>query len=104
VACIWFILGRVFHVRTNKPCFVSEHYREILLPCSKTEWEARDESQWGKEHGHAAAGSTTALRTIGDLIDAHRRLPGAQISDRLGMWNAGIDHLGMVLNLAVCMV
>jgi hypothetical protein len=103
VACVWFILGLVFQIRTGKPCFIADHFRELLLPCTKTEWEAKTESQWRKEHDNAA-GSTTALHTFGDLIDAHRRLLGVQMSDGLGMWNAGIDHLGMVLNLAVHMV
>jgi hypothetical protein len=106
IGCVWYILGLVFQIRNGRPCFISDHFREILLPCTKTEWEAKTESQWRREHNNAtaAASSATALHTLGDLIDAHRRLPGAQASDRLGMWNAGIDHLGMVLNLAVGMV
>jgi hypothetical protein len=102
IACVKFILGLVFHIRTGKPCFVSEHYREILLPCTKAEWEAKTEVQWRKEHDNAAARGTAVLHTFGDLIDAHRCLTGArESSDKLGMWNATIDHLGMVLNLAV---
>lgn len=51
-----------------------------------------------------SASRTTALHTIGDLIDAHQRLSGSPISEGLSIWNAGIDHLGMVLNLAVRLV
>jgi hypothetical protein len=106
VACVWFILNLVFNIRTGRPCWCSDHFRELLLPCPKAEWEAKTEAQWKKEHdiSAASASSTTALLTFGDLIDAHGRLPGGSVSDKLAVWNAGIDHLGMVLNLAVRIV
>lgn len=47
---------------------------------------------------------TTALHTFGDLMKAHQPAPGTQMSDKLATFNAGVDHLGMVLNLAVHMV
>ncbi len=88
---------------------MSDNFREILLPCTKTEWEAKSESQWRTEYNNAAANyrsasSSAALHTFGDLIDAHQRLPGVRMSERLNMWNAGIDSLGMALNIAVYMV
>lgn len=109
IACIKFILGLVFDIRNGRPCFVSDHFREILLPCTKSEWEAKTEAQWRKEYDFAAgntrsANNTITLRTFGDLIDAHQRLPGGQVSERLDRWNADIDHLGMALNLAVRVV
>ncbi|TVY93870.1 hypothetical protein LAWI1_G000563 [Lachnellula willkommii] len=108
VACVWFILGLVFHTRTSNFCFISEHFRELFLPCTKAEWEAKTEPQWRKEHNAAAsakgASSATGLHHLGDLIDACPRTPGTRVADKLDVWNAGIDHLGMTLNLAVGML
>ncbi|KUJ11709.1 uncharacterized protein LY89DRAFT_594761 [Mollisia scopiformis] len=104
IGCVWFVLGLVFHIRTGKPCFLTDHYREILLPCTKSEWEAKTEGEWKKENEIAAASNGTALQTFGDLIDAHRHLPGSQMFDKLARWNAGVDNLGVMLNLAVRMV
>ncbi|TVY47503.1 hypothetical protein LOCC1_G002248 [Lachnellula occidentalis] len=108
VACVWFILGLVFHTRTGNFCIISEHFREIFLPCTKAEWEAKTEAHWRKEHNVAASArgtsSATGLHRLGDLIDAHTRTPGTRVSDKLDVWNAGIDHLGMTLNLAVSML
>ncbi|KAH8683386.1 hypothetical protein BGZ60DRAFT_368473 [Tricladium varicosporioides] len=102
VACVWYILGLVFHTRTGRPCYVSDHYRDISLPCTKNEWEAKTEAQWRKEHNISC--STATLHTFGDLMDAHQNLPDVQSSEKLNVWNVGIDHLGMVLNLAVRIV
>ena len=105
VACVWFILGRIFHIRTGNFCFVSEHFRELFLPCTKAEWEAKTEGQWRKEHNAAAsAKGANGLHRLGDLIDANPRTPGTRMSDKLDVWNAGIDHLGMTLNLTVSML
>ncbi|KAE9365144.1 hypothetical protein N431DRAFT_353379, partial [Stipitochalara longipes BDJ] len=101
----WFILGLVFHLRTGVPCFVSDHFREMPLPCTKTEWEAKTESQWRIEHENAMARSKSSyLSTFGDLIDAHRHKVKGPESESLDVWNAGIDHLGVLLNLAVHLV
>lgn len=76
----------------------------MLLPCTKTEWEAKTESQWITAYRNAASSSVTSLHTFGDLIDAHQRVPGGRVSERLDIWNAEIDHLGMSLNMAVYIV
>jgi hypothetical protein len=109
LGCVWFLLSLVYHVRTGSPCFPSDFFREIQLPCTKTEWEAKTESQWRIEYENAAtrtrvAGFGTALETFGDLIDAHQYSPGGRLSKKLDIWNAEIDHLGMSLNLAVNVV
>ncbi|KAN0089203.1 hypothetical protein V8E51_019463 [Hyaloscypha variabilis] len=105
IGWVWFILGLVFHLRTGVPCFISDHFREMPLPCKKTEWEANTKAQWRIEHENASARSrSTALRTFGELIDAHQSTPRGRNSEGLDAWNAGIDHLGVLLNLAVHLV
>jgi len=72
------------------------------------EWEAKTEAQWRTEYQNAVSARNAshggALKTFGDLIDAHQRVPGVERDERLDVWNAGIDHLGMLLNLAVYMI
>jgi len=92
-----------FPHRNRLSCPFSNFYRELFVSCSKSEWEAKSESQWKFESQKAAA-SIGSLRTFGDLKDAHQRVPGNLGSDALDVWNAGIDQLGMTLNLAVYMV
>ena len=74
------------------------------LPCTKTEWEARTEAQWRVEYENAMTSKGAALITFGDLIDAHKRSRSGRNSEGLDIWNAGIDHLGVLLNLAVHLV
>lgn len=78
---------------------MAEHFREIPLPCNKTEWEAKAEHQWRIEHENSAARGLN-LRTFGDLVDAHND----RSLGNLDVWNAGIDHMGVLLNLAVQLV
>jgi len=69
------------------------------------EWEAKTEAQWRKEHENAAARSnSTSLHTLGDLIDAQKHSSRDRLSEGLDIWNAGLDHLGVLLNLAVHLV
>lgn len=90
------MLTRVFQVRSGMPCFVSDNFRWIPLPCTKAEWEAKTEVSWRAEY-HAANSLKNGVQTFGDLIDAYQN----QDFSRLDLWNASIDHLGMTLNLAV---
>ncbi len=89
---------------------MSDHFREIPLPCTKIEWEARTEAKWRFERANAAKRRGVGVSySFGDLIDAHQQCSkggGASESERekLDIWNAGIDGLGMLLNLAVHLV
>lgn len=74
------------------------------MPCSKTEWECKTEEDWVKEHEIAAGGSATAMYNFGELVDTHRQPPDAQSFRKLSTWNAGIDHLGVLLNIAARLV
>lgn len=103
LASLWHLLGLVFHTKIGR-CFVSDHYREIVLPSRKNEWEAKTEEQWRQEFDKAAANNVSTVHTFGALMDADRDLKGEPTSEKLDIWNAGIDHLGMALNLAVQLV
>lgn len=106
VAWIWFMLGLVYHIRTETPCTVANFTRQVPLPCTKTEWEAQTEEDWRREYSKARnVPGATSLLTFGDLIDAHK----CSLAERpnkvreLEAWNAGLDNLGMLLNVAVYM-
>lgn len=95
----------VFHIKTGGPCYVSDFYREIPLPCTKGEWEAQSEEQWRTERTAAIAARKDGFKTFGDLIDAQTN--GGEDQQKqagLEIWIAGIDNLGMLLNLAVHLI
>jgi hypothetical protein len=96
----------VFYIRTEVRCKITEVTRFVPLPCTKTEWEARTEEDWRREYTKARNAQTvTSLQVFGDLVDAHRCSPAERLlkAKELEAWNAGIDNLGVLLNVAVYM-
>ncbi|KAF6787886.1 C6 finger domain [Colletotrichum sojae] len=85
-------------------------YRGIMLiryegVLYSAQWAATTPEDWKEE--------TEAIRnlqnqgsgpaTFGDLCDLYRGTPGKANSDRLSVWNAGADNIGMLLNLVATM-
>ncbi|PCH05510.1 Hypothetical protein PENO1_007540 [Penicillium occitanis (nom. inval.)] len=109
VAWVWFSLSVVYQIRSGVPgvpCRVADSTDGMPLPCTKTEWEAQTEEDWRREYYKARnSQSTASIQTFGDLANAYRGLPAdrAAKATQLEAWNAGIDNLGVLLNLAVYM-
>jgi hypothetical protein len=109
VAWVWFSLSVVYQIRSGVPgvpCRVADLTEGMPLPCTKTEWEAQTEEDWRREYYKARnSQSATSMQTFGDLADAHRGSPADRLAKatQLEAWNAGIDNLGVILNLAVYM-
>lgn len=107
VAWVWFSLSVVYQIRSGVPgvpCRVADFPEGMPLPCTKTEWEAQTEENWRREYYKARnSQSATSMQTFGDLADAHRGSPADRLAKatQLEAWNAGIDNLGVILNLAV---
>ncbi|KAH8694290.1 hypothetical protein BGW36DRAFT_384678 [Talaromyces proteolyticus] len=99
VVCVWFAISLVFCVQAGIPCHMTSAFREMALPSTKTEWEASNETQWQAEYKSAEA-RRSQLSRFADLLSAY------EIGDiaKLNSWNAGIDNLGILLNLALHVV
>ncbi|QGA13108.1 hypothetical protein EYB26_000753 [Talaromyces marneffei] len=109
VAWVWFALSVVYQIRSGVPgvpCRVADSTEGMPLPCTKTEWEAQTEEDWRREYYKARSSQSTAsIQTFGDLANASRGSPAERHAKatQLEAWNAGIDNLGVLLNLAVYM-
>lgn len=109
VAWVWFSLSVVYQIRSGVPgvpCRVADSTEGMPLPCTKTEWEAQTEEDWRREYYKARdSQSTASIQTFGDLANAYKGSPAdrATKATQLEAWNAGIDNLGVLLNLAVYM-
>lgn len=65
-------------------------------------WEARSEQQWQEEK--AFHDISHPFRTFGELMRAKRRPNGAGNVERLDMWEAGTDKMGLLMNFAIAFV
>lgn len=101
---IWFLLDRIISVSTGIPCGSSQAFRDLPLPCTKTLWEARTYSGWESEYVAVYSNSAPRLHRFGDLIDANKGVEEPFDLQLIDTWNAGIDNLGGLVNLALAMV
>lgn len=104
MAIIWFLLDRIVSVSTGISCGASQSFRDLPLPCTKTLWEARTYSSWETEYVTVYSNTTPRLHRFGDIIDANKGLEDPFNLHLIDTWNAGIDDLGGLLNLALAMV
>ncbi|KAF6832312.1 hypothetical protein CPLU01_06276 [Colletotrichum plurivorum] len=105
VLCIWCLFAQVSSIDVGIPCTILDDWEKVPLPCHKSQWAATTPEDWKEE--------TEAIRnlqnqgsgpaTFGDLCDLYRGTPGKAKSDRLSVWNAGADNIGMLLNLVATM-
>ncbi|KAF6838967.1 C6 finger domain [Colletotrichum musicola] len=105
VLCIWCLFAQVSSIDVGIPCTILDDWAQVPLPCHKAQWAATTPEDWKEE--------TDAIRnlqnqgsgpaTFGDLCDLYRGTPGKANSDRLSVWNAGADNIGMLLNLVATM-
>jgi hypothetical protein len=102
VACLWFLTSRVASIKARIECNSLAGFREMSLPSSKVLWEASSSSLWEFEYELDALEKPSRVSTIGELIAAQQR-PNGYTDARLDAWNAGIDELGLLLNLTTAM-
>jgi len=91
-------------VKNGNVCDASQSYRNILLPSPKSLWEAPSQSVWESEYEACRVSQTSALVTLGDLIDAQQSDYTPSSTRKLDRWNAGVDNIGCLLNLVGGMV
>jgi hypothetical protein len=78
-------------------------FQSIPLCCNKTLWEANSQIAWDEEYAFTLGNlKENHLRCVGDLF--HMQDVGTNREPRnvsaLCDWNAGLDGLGMLLNIA----
>ncbi|KAH8810575.1 hypothetical protein F5884DRAFT_779666 [Xylogone sp. PMI_703] len=100
VQCLWFLTSRVVSVKAIIDCYALELYADLTLPSPKVLWEASTDPLWQFEYELDSLEKQPRLSTVGELVDAHRR-PNNLSDALLDTWNAGVDDLGFLLNLAI---
>ena len=95
-SCAWFLLNCIISISNGLYCEVLEDYRMIPLPSPKAQWEASSHTGWENELEF----NSNTLWTFGNLLDAHKWSNEPLSAQRLDSWNARIDNLGSLMNIA----
>jgi hypothetical protein len=101
MAVIWFLMGRVVGLTTGIQCSTAEDCRSLPLPCSRAVWEARSYTAWENEYLNFYHKQPQEMKTFGDLIDAHERSDDPRYVELIDKWNASVDGIGHLMNLAI---
>jgi hypothetical protein len=101
MAIVWFLMGRVVGLTTGIPCSTAEDCRSLALPASRAVWEARSYMAWENEYVNFYQKEPQEMKTYGDLIDAHERSDDPRYVELIDKWNASVDGIGYLMNLAI---
>jgi hypothetical protein len=104
MAIVWFLMGRVVGLTTGIPCSTAEDCRALPLPAPRSIWEARSYSAWENEYVSFYHNEPLEMKTFGDLIDAHARSADPHYAELIDCWNARVDGVGYMMNLAISIV
>lgn len=103
MGCMWFVMTRVFAVKTDRAtCANLDDVCGLPLPSAKLLWEARSKQEWEAEKAMQYSGYP--LSTFGELMEARRQHPNALSAQRMDCWQAGADKLGVMMDIAVELV
>lgn len=103
IGCLWFAINRVFSLKASRAhCAGFDNFSHLALTSAKTAWEARTLGEWEAEKSFHDVSSPMA--TFGELIVAKRQSADPVHSRKLETWEAGVDKLGMMMNIAVELV
>ena len=97
---VWFLITRTIVMQLRPNCSTTDAPGTLPLPAPKSQWEARTGEDWMKEVGLEAP----AITTIGDLIVVKQQVRDQKHMHMLGAYNARMDGLGLLVNIAVAMV
>jgi hypothetical protein len=101
---VWLLIAHMVHIKIGVPCDTFKGFREIPLPAPNSLWGARTRLGWQSEYELYKTMPRMGLELFGDLIDACGQSGVGANRMKLDAWNATVDSLGILLNLAVAMV
>lgn len=97
---IWFLITRTIVIMPKTECHTTISPETLPLPAPQMQWEARTKEAWLEELG--ADGSV--MTTFGSLVNVKQHIHEQESKQKLGVWNARMDRLGSLLNIAVALV
>lgn len=97
---VWFLITRTIVIAPKEDCHTTNAPDALPLPAPQTQWEARTREAWMKE----VWSDSPAITTFGCLITAKQHIDKPESKQKLAAWNARMDRLGSLLNVAVALV
>jgi hypothetical protein len=97
---IWFLITRTIVIMPKTECHTTISPETLPLPAPQMQWEARTREAWLKELG----AEVSVMTTFGNLVDVKQHGHEQESKQKLGVWNARMDRLGSLLNIAVGLV
>jgi hypothetical protein len=97
---IWFLITRTIVIMPKTECHTTISPETLPLPAPQMQWEAQTREAWLKELG----AEVPAMTTFGSLVDVKQHIHEQESKQKLGVWNAKMDRLGSLLNIAVALV
>ncbi|KAK2606428.1 hypothetical protein QQS21_003121 [Conoideocrella luteorostrata] len=99
LGCLWFAITRVFALKTDRAhCASMDDFHNLPLLSGKCIWETRTREEWDIERH--LDDSNYPLVTLGELLTALKAPGDAVYGRKLKNWEAGVDKLGMTMNIA----
>lgn len=74
----------------------------LPLVSNKTLWEARTLTEWETEK--ALYDTSYPMSTFDQLVEAKRRSHEPFYQRKLETWDAGVDKMGMLMNIAIDLI
>lgn len=100
MSCLWFVIVRVFAFNTDEgACSNLDKVFCLPLSSTKTLWEARSREEWLVETTLDYSGYP--LQTFGELFEVYKQSDIESYAQRLDSWQAGLDKLGVMMNIAI---
>lgn len=97
---IWFLITRTIVIMPKVDCHTTISPETLPLPAPQMQWEARTRERWLEELG----AERPAMTTFGSLVSVKQHTHDQESKRILGTWNAKMDRLGSLLNIAVALI
>ncbi|KAL7903767.1 hypothetical protein GGI35DRAFT_465288 [Trichoderma velutinum] len=102
IICVWFFISRIISPTVSRTLMRAYPLHMLPLVSNKSLWEARSRQQW--EHEKALQDASYPMTTFAELIEAKRRSKDLFYKKRLETWDAGVDKMGMLINIATDLI
>ncbi|KAL7961212.1 hypothetical protein V8C34DRAFT_274066 [Trichoderma compactum] len=102
IICVWFFMSRIISPTVSNSFMRAYPLYMLPLVSNKSLWEARSRQEWETER--ALQDACYPMTTFAELIEAKRRSNELFYKRRLETWDAGVDKMGMLINIATDLI
>lgn len=102
IICVWFFMSRIISPTVTNSFMRAYPLHMLPLVSNKSLWEARSRQEWETER--ALQDACYPMTTFAELIEAKRRSNELFYKRRLETWDAGVDKMGMLINIATDLI